>query len=108
MIFSDNYVETDIQQAMSSIESSLNDYLQSGKLYSLTFDEVKSEELISNYLPTLDFYQEIKECETMFISSKIRTGMFTSSLNSLTTYENFYWIVVKKEQWEVFYGGFLT
>lgn len=80
-----------------------------GKLKVLTFDEEASDNLIDTYLPTTDFYSDIKSTDILFLKSTIRTGLNSRTLGSFTAYTEYYWILEKKDSsWKIIYNGFLT
>lgn len=105
---SDKYSKKEIQESMSIVKENLKDSLKGSKLLTLTYDEKESNELTDNYLPTLDVYSKAKKYDTLILNSEIKTGQSSGSLDPQTTYKNYYWVLIKKERWEVIYAGFLN
>lgn len=103
----DQYSEREIQSAMTTVENQYKEYVPGvfgGKLSSLTFDEKESDGVLKSFQGVLDSKED---AEKIAFSSEIRTGISAGTLSDFTTY-SYYWILEKKEEWEIVYGGFLN
>lgn len=103
----DQYSEREIQAAMTTVEKQYKEYVPGvfgGKLSSLAFDEKESDGVLKNFQSDSDSKEAV---ERIAFSSEIRTGMGAGTLSDFTTY-SYYWILEKKEEWKIVYGGFLN
>ena len=103
----DQYSESEIQEAVAVVKEQYKGYIPGsfgGKLSSLTFDEKESDRVLKNFQ---DDSVSNETDDRIAFSSEIRTGMSAGSLSDFSTY-SFYWVLVKKERWEIIHGGFLN
>ncbi|MFY1068739.1 hypothetical protein [Enterococcus sp. AD013-P3] len=102
---SEKYSKEEIGSAVNEVVNSYNQYLDSGKLLSIEYDEEESNQLVIDYLPMLDISYQNK-ANIIFLNSTIKTGTVQGALDSYTKYDNYYWVIEDSKTWEIIYAGF--
>lgn len=102
---SEKYSKEELGSAIDEVVNSYNQYLDSGKLLSIEYDEEESNQLVIDYLPMLDISYQNKE-NIIFLNSTIKTGKVQGALDSYTKYDNYYWVLEGPKTWKIIYAGF--
>ncbi|MGO2100382.1 hypothetical protein [Vagococcus salmoninarum] len=109
---SSRFSDGEMLEAADLILNSRDDFIKNSRISHLTYDESESEGLILSYLPSFlesnSQYEQYEPENILFFSSKIKTGRDSGSLEPLSTYDEFYWILVKEHNWQIIYAGFLN
>lgn len=102
---SEKYSKEEIGSAINEVVNSYSQYLNSGELLSIEYDEKESNQLVIDYLPMLDISYQNKE-NIIFLNSTIKTGKVQGALDSYTKYDNYYWVLEGPKTWKIIYAGF--
>lgn len=103
----DQYSNSEIQAAMTVVKDQYKEYVPGvfgDKLSSLTFNKKESDLALKNFQSESNS-NEVND--RIAFTSEVRTGMSAGTLSDFSTY-SFYWVLEKKEDWEIVYGGFLN
>ncbi len=105
---SDTYSREEIQETMTVVENQFNDYVSAADLTRLSYDEQESERIVKDYLPTVDLDRLYDSEKTVVLNAKFKTNATSDSLDPTTDDAEYYFILTKKEKWEIIFAGFLN
>ena len=106
---SEYFSATEIQAAINTVKLEADTYLSVADLTELTFDEDISQQIITDYLPTIETIDYTNE-NTVVLYSEFQTKGSSGSLDPNTHYENYYWVLTQQDNqdWEIIFNGFLN
>lgn len=106
---SEYFSATEIQAAIDTVKLEVDNYLLVADLTELTFDEDISQQIITEYLPTIETIDYTNE-NTIVFYSEFQTKRSSGSLDPNTHYENYYWILTQQDNqnWQIIFNGFLN
>ncbi|WP_430610431.1 hypothetical protein [Enterococcus sp. DIV0876] len=105
---SDYYSKKEIKEAMDTVISTARKELSVADIVSLTYDSADCNRVIETIMPTLEVDKTYSQSDALVINSEIKTKYSSGSLEPLSNYSNYYWILIKDDTWKIIYSGFLN